>query len=210
MNAPASPLPLAADPASYYAFGQRADRIVAIGLGFDGSFQPMKRAAATAPASPTSAWNDVGGTIAGGNAPSGITTLTATVPNGNSALGVIEFVGWSLPYPPHIANILGPSWPFGQTEVTYPAGSVGGVECVRQIVFQFTPAVDGKGNKTATLTWTTGKAPVTASGSVLLDANNLKFAFIVLRLNGANKGQIVSSSPMGTDPAGNQINTLAF
>ncbi len=211
MTATSSPQPRNQAPVSYYAFGQRADRLVALAFGYDGSVRPMKRAAAVQPASPAGAWNDVGGAMNGIQAPAGsILPLSATVPDGNSALVSIEFSGWSLPYPPHIANILGPSWPCGQTEVNYsPAASVGNVQCLKKIDFEFAPKVDAAGNKTATLTWTTGTAPVTGKNSVSLDANSLKFTYVVVRVNGTNNGQLSSVASLGNDAAGNPVRSLS-
>jgi len=203
--------PQSAAPVSYYPFGQRADRLVALAVGYDGTLQPMKRAAAAFPATPLSAWSDAGGAMSPTTIAAGSTALfAAKVADGNSALIAIEFSGWSLPYPPNIANILGPSWPFGQSELNYnPAASVGNVPCLKNIAFSFSPMVDAAGNKTAKLEWTTGSLPVIGDNSVSLDANNLKFAYVVLRVFGTNNSQITSPSQLGKDAAGNPIMTLA-
>jgi hypothetical protein len=203
------PAPLDGPIISYYPFARLAERVLAIEFCYDGNVRPMNRTAAVIPPTPITGWNDVsvytGKQVAEGCA----LPFTVSMDNDGDGICVVEFAGWGRPYNPTIANIFGASWPFGHVEVSYnEVANAGGVECLKKMAFQFVPNVDGEGNPVATLSWSTGTAPVQGCGSILLDSQNLKFAYVVLRLNQENHGRIFTDLSFGTDAARNPLQVL--
>jgi hypothetical protein len=163
---------------AYYPSAQKADRLVAVELCYNGTVRPMERAPQN------SVWQDVTGVYQSLQVPKEAPlTITAEITTASQAMCCIETSGWYPPYIDCIAYFMGQSWAFGKNEVDYANVANSANDSVRKITFTF--ASDG------TLSWSLGTGP-TENCSFQLDQTNLKFAYVVLRVTDKNSGSLTT------------------
>lgn len=175
-------------PITYYNSAQTADRLVALELCYNGTVRPMERKPGAG-----GVWTDVTGPYAPVPVPAAA-PLSFHVITQSSAMCCVELIGWVPPYPDSGAYFMGQSWAFGMNEVDYAAVANSVSTSVRRMDFTFSSG--------GLLSWTAGTGPAVQKSTLQLDAAKLKFAYVVMRVTGANDGSIVTPGLAFTPKAG--------